>query len=62
MFIARDKNNELFLFSELPRRGNECWWDKSGVDGTYLKLNSSLFPEVTWETEPLSVSITVDPH
>ena len=26
MFIARDKNNDLYLFAELPKRGNECWW------------------------------------
>jgi hypothetical protein len=23
MFVARDKNDDLYLFDELPRRGNE---------------------------------------
>jgi hypothetical protein len=57
MFIARDKNNDLYLFGELPKRGNECWWAEAGVDGTYLRLNKSLYPEVTWDTEPLPVRL-----
>jgi len=57
MFIARDKNNDLYLFDELPRRGAECWWAEAGVDGTYLKLNKSLYPEVAWDSEPLPVRL-----
>jgi hypothetical protein len=57
MFIARDKNNDLYLFAELPWRGNECWWSESGLDGTYLLLNKSLYPEVTWDSEPLPVRL-----
>jgi hypothetical protein len=59
MFLARDKNDDLYLFSELPDRGNECWWAPSGVDGTYLRLAKSLYPEVTWDSEPLEVEISV---
>jgi len=45
MFIARDKNNELYLFAEAPIKGNECWWAESGgIDGTYLRLEKSLYP------------------
>jgi len=55
MFIARDRNDDLYLFAELPRRGKECWWAESGIDGTYLRLDKTLYPEVTWESEPLSV-------
>jgi hypothetical protein len=58
MFLARDKDNHLYLFNKLPVRGTECWWAESGVDGTYLRLDDSLYPEVTWESEPLAVSIT----
>jgi hypothetical protein len=62
MYIARDKNNDLYLFKELPNRGNECWWAPSGVDGTYLRLDKSLYPEITWDSEPLKVEIsTVKP-
>lgn len=59
MFIARDKNNDLYLFSEMPRRGAECWWAPSGLDGSYLRLEKALYPEVTWDSEPLQVKISV---
>jgi len=58
MFLARDKNDDLYLFSGLPNRGNECWWSPSGVDGTYLRLAKSLYPEVTGDLEPLKVAIS----
>jgi hypothetical protein len=59
MFIARDKNNDLYLFNELPSRGNECWWASKEVDGTYLRLNKALYPEVTWDSEPVPAEISV---
>jgi len=60
MFLARDKNNELYLFDKRPVRGNECWWAESGVDGTYLRLDSKLFPEVTWDGDPMQVYLTTE--
>ena len=59
MYLARDQNGDLFLFYERPRRGNECWWAENGVDGTYLKLDRSLYPQVTWDSEPLPVTLVV---
>jgi hypothetical protein len=59
MYIARDKNSDLYLFNELPSRGNECWWAPSGVDGTYLRLSKSLYPELTWNSEPLRAEIVL---
>lgn len=59
MYIARDKNSDLYLFNERPQRGKECWWAPSGVDGTYLQLDKTLYPDVSWDTEPLEVKITV---
>ena len=61
MYIARDKNNDLYLFDKLPIKGAQCWWAESGVDGTYLRLDKSLYPEVTWESEPFPVELTVAP-
>ena len=60
MFIARDKNDDLYLFDEFPHRGAECWWAESGIDGTYLKLDKSLYPEVTWDAEPLPVRLELE--
>lgn len=59
MYLARDKNGELYLFNEIPRRGTDCWWAEKEVDGTYLKLDSGLYPHISWETEPVFVSIPV---
>ena len=59
MYLARDKNNDLYLFCKRPVRGKECWWAEGGIDGTYLKMDSSLYPEVTWDTEPLKVDLIV---
>jgi hypothetical protein len=60
MFIARDKNNDLYLFAEFPRKGTECWWAESGLDGTYLRLDKSLYPEITWDSEPLPVRLELE--
>lgn len=59
MYLARDKNNDLYLFDKLPVKGSECWWAESGVDGTYLRLDKALYPEVTWDSQPLVVSLVV---
>jgi hypothetical protein len=58
MYLARDKNHELYLFNDKPHRGKDCWWAEAGVDGTYLKLDQTLYPEVIWESEPLPVHLT----
>jgi hypothetical protein len=59
MYLARDKNNDLYLFYGRPHRGRECWWADEGIDGTYLKIEKSLYPEVTWDSEPLQVALVV---
>jgi len=59
MFLARDKNNDLYLFDKFPIKGSECWWAETGVDGTYLRLDKSLYPEITWETEPVAVELVL---
>jgi len=61
MYIARDRDRHLYLFNELPRRGTECWWAESGLDGTYLRLEDSIYPDVTWESEPLPVVLVTAP-
>ncbi|MCM0084005.1 hypothetical protein L4X63_20700 [Geomonas sp. Red32] len=59
MYLARDKNGDLYLFDKIPTKGNECWWAESGVDGTYLKLDKKLYPQVTWESDPLPVDLMI---
>jgi len=59
MYLARDKNNDLYLFYDRPHRGRDCWWAETGVDGTYLKIEKSQYPQVTWASGPLAVDLVV---
>ena len=59
MYLARDKNNDLYLFYERPHKVRDCWWADSQLDGSYLKLDKTLYPEVTWDSEPFQVELVV---
>ena len=59
MYLARDKNKNLYLFYKTPRRGRDCWWADSELDGSYLQIDKGLYPEVTWDSEPLQVELVV---
>jgi len=67
MYVARDKDGKLGLFSLKPNRckcigwNNDCWdapdEEENGVVPDFMEINSSLFPELTWEDEPIEVEI-----
>jgi hypothetical protein len=38
----------------------DCWWADSQLDGSYLKIDNALYPEVSWDSEPLKVHLVVD--
>lgn len=50
LWIARDKNEELYLWTEEPYReiNNGCF---NGC-GYWYDISAELFPEVTWENSP----------
>lgn len=50
MWLARDKDEELYLFSEKPSKREEFWLMSSATT-TVIQLPSELFPEVKWEDE-----------
>jgi hypothetical protein len=56
MWIARDLNGGLFLFSEKPRliRDHHYW-----CGNNWYKINRNLFPEVTFENSPQEVEIVL---
>lgn len=62
MYLARDKNGDLYLFDKLPLKGSECWWAESGVDGTYLRLDKALYPELGWDSDPVPVFLSRNPE
>lgn len=62
-WVCRDKvinepfTSDLFLAFDEPTRIEE--WGKWGDMGDYIELDSSLFPDLTWESEPEQVEITI---
>ena len=49
-WVARDKDEELYLFSEKPSKREE-FWSMSSATTTVIQLPSKLFPEVKWSDE-----------
>lgn len=55
MWIARDKDNELWLYSSKPHRVSGCW-----TSGYYeALLPEEMFPELTWDNEPVEVELKI---
>lgn len=52
MYIARDKDGDLYLFDARPIKINEYGhWQPTKTRLDWLKLDSSQFPELKWEDE-----------
>lgn len=50
MWIARDKNNKLYLYTnEKPFKGEDGEWHITGFYNMVFELPNTLFPEVKWE-------------
>lgn len=50
MWIARDKDNSLWLFEEEPYKSDYVWISSLGI-GAQFRINEKLFPAVKWEDE-----------
>ena len=63
MWVARDENGRLYLWTVKPIRHKDCWWlpEQYGthISSYYVKIDSSLFPEVTWETDPRKIELNL---
>lgn len=68
MWVARDKDGELYLYSDKPERYNtdEPFWgipksqtiEKDNEFRAFI-LPSVLFPDLKWENEPIEVELTM---
>jgi len=57
-WVARDEDGELFLYIESPKREYGDWETPSiWASETFAQLDSTLFPDLTWESDPLQVEI-----
>ena len=57
MWIARDKDGDLFLYRVKPARNDNIFV----VPGNYgmIRLADSAFPEVTWENSPVEMELKI---
>ena len=62
MWIARDKDGELYAYASRPVRFKEyfgCPTDWRTWDGGFL-LDKDQYPEVTWENSPKELVVKED--
>ena len=59
MWLARDKNGTLYLFTQKPSKMNDRW---AGILGTRRgDLPCTMFPEVKWsDEEPTKVKLVIE--
>lgn len=57
MWIARDKDGELFLYRVKPARHNYMFVELGNCGMT--RLADDEFPEVTWENSPVEVELKI---
>jgi hypothetical protein len=59
MYVARDGDNGLTLFEEKPFLEPELAGNIWLTEGSYITLDCSLLPEITFENSPKEVIIQV---
>lgn len=59
VWIARDKDGDLFIYSSAPFKG-ECIWSPQSTNKNTMELKSDKFPTVKWEDDdPTEAYITL---
>lgn len=56
-WVARDCDGDLFIYRARPEREDDYW--TASCEASVLPKDK--FPSVTWESEPLDVTITIKP-
>mgnify|MGYP001574185841 CR=1 FL=1 len=57
MWVARDKDGELFLYTKKPYRYAFSGMFVNTVSGKNIRINDTLFPNLKWENKPLEVNL-----
>lgn len=57
VYLARDKDGELYLYENEPKKCNIYF--KPGEWETSIQLDANKFPEVTWENSPVKVELII---
>lgn len=56
MWVARDKDGELYLYSLKPIKGDKHFVCNT-FNSEYMQLDSDILSEVTWENSPVEIEI-----
>lgn len=51
MYVARDRDGDLYLYKKKPVKYSGSWQLCSDNPHDFYKIDASLFPEVSWEDE-----------
>jgi len=63
MYVARDEMGTLFLYDKKPVRvkrslpESQFDWGDYWASNDCIELDEHLFPELTWEQEPIEVEL-----
>jgi len=57
IWIARDKDNDLILFTALPYRNGDCWECSEYPTHASALVDNALYPYLRWKDEPLKFKI-----
>lgn len=59
LWIARDKNGELYLYNDEPFLGNSgtLYFPSSGNITDYMEIDKNSHPEITFENSPQQIEI-----
>lgn len=55
-WIARDEDDELYMYNEEPVRGEYSFYSRSD-ENCFITLYDNLFPEVTWGNSPKKIEM-----
>lgn len=52
LWIARDINDELFIYTSEPKRQVDIF---VSTNGSFSNLEMDMYPEVTWDNSPVKL-------
>jgi len=56
-WVARDMNGRLYVYCHEPKRNlMECLWEGEIMN---ISLSDDMFPDLTWESEPIEVELII---
>lgn len=58
MWIARDKDGDLYLYYSKPARGTDEWYSTNGEEEMF-DIPSEYFSTLTWNDEPKEITLGI---